>query len=60
MEKIVTESNGFRLSLGNIKDEKIILSIENSHPFVGKRSITMTKRQVLKLINELQEIIKND
>lgn len=58
MDKIITESNGFKLTLDKTKDEKIILSIDNES--WGKRSISMTKRQTMKLINELHEIFKYD
>lgn len=57
MEKIVTESEGKILKVKKDKD-KIILSISKSNYWSNNSAILMSKRQVLKLINELNEVIK--
>jgi hypothetical protein len=57
MEKIVTESEGKILKVKKDND-KVILSISKSSYWSNNSAISMSKRQVLKLINELNEVIK--
>lgn len=59
MQKVVTESEGKILKIEkDVDKDKIILSISKSNYWSNNSEISMSKRQVLKLINELNDVIK--
>ena len=60
MEKVVTQTNGDSIMVGTTGvNNPVKLSVISNGYMSNKRTITLSRRQVKKLIAKLQEIVDN-